>query len=131
MIELVDSLKIAHSMLRDLQKDKRSKKVKAYVKVYDNGREQGYMLKASRKTDITQFTIAFSECRGSDEIVVYHSEILGEGLGNSMSNDFYASKKFFKSEHYFDVVTYIFSLIKAFVDAKDYYGKASSILETE
>ena len=131
MITLSDSLKTSSMILLELQNDARSEYVDVYVKVYDNGREQGYMLKASRKTDITQFTIAFSECRGSDEIVVYHSEILGEGLGNSMSNDFYASKKFFKSEHYFDVVTYIFSLIKAFVDAKDYYGKASSILETE
>ena len=131
MITLSDSLKTSSMILLELQNDARSEYVDVYVKVYDNGREQGYMLKASRKTDTTQFTIAFSECRGSDEIVVYHSEILGEGLGNSMSGDFYASKKFFKYNGYQDAVEYIFLLIKMFENGKDYFGVASGLGEKE
>lgn len=114
MIELIESLKLAGLLLKDLQRDKRSKKVDAYVKVYDNGREQGYMLKVSHKKNTDQLTIAFSEWRGSDEIVVYNSKVLGDGSGSMISDEFYKSKKFFDWDCREDARDYIFSLIETF-----------------
>jgi hypothetical protein len=42
----------------------------SWFECFDNGREQGFVLKVWC-VGMNQFTIAFSECRNSDEIVVY------------------------------------------------------------
>lgn len=115
MITLIDSLKVASKILFELRNDDRSGKVDAYVKVYNNGREQGYMLKVSREEDSKILSIAFAECRGSDEIVIYNSQEDGVGIhGVNYSDGFYDSKELFNYNCTDEAVDYIFSLADKF-----------------
>lgn len=114
MITLIDSLKVATKILLELQNDERSEKVSAYVMTYNNGREQGYMLKVSREKDTVTLTVAFAENRGSDEIVVYNTTGFIK-----ISKDFYASSEFFDYNRIDQVVDYIFSIIYKFAGKEE------------
>jgi hypothetical protein len=91
----------ADKVLKNLEKRNFSKKRKlmAVVGAYDNCREQGYNLRVYR--DMTALrTFLFSEDRCSDNIVVYYTDGSFDRAfhANVMTEEMYATRKYFKSE---------------------------------
>ena len=105
------SIEVAEILLIKILNDKRTEEIDGHVDMFDNCREQGYRLVIYPKNSKNKVkTIAFSENRNSDEIVVYSSNVFESGL--PYSEDFWKSAKFFKCKDYEGAKEYIIKLLE-------------------
>jgi len=76
-----------------------------FVEPYQNGREIGYtvFVRSSIRNSVT-----ISECRNSDEIVVYHNNLAFQGL----SEEAYKTAKFFDYNDYNGVVEHCVKFLR-------------------
>lgn len=109
---MISKTKIAYAenILNLMLNDFRATQVEASVEMFENCREQGYRIcnYDYNKNDVR--TIAFSENRNSDSIVVYHSKN-HEEYAFGYSDDFWSSRKFFDYNNFEGAVDYIFELM--------------------
>ena len=107
MITKCDSLKVADKVLQGIKKFKASKKMKLILQCYQNGREQGYML--NRMDVVSRLYVSFSECRNSDQIVVYVDD---KDNMQSISDNAYNNKTFFCPDDHMKAAHYIVDLFE-------------------
>jgi len=82
------------------------------VGAFENCREQGLVLKVSKYEEsmIKQATIAFSENRNSDDVVIYHN-YRSDGFKNQYSEEFWSNRKLFSYDAYESIVNHIVNKI--------------------
>ena len=110
---MISKSKIAYAekILEMITNDKRAEMIDAGVEMFENCREQGYRICLYGSYDDGGVrTIAFSEHRNSDDIVVYHSS-KHEEYPFGYSDEFWANKKGFRYGEYDEAVDYIFGLV--------------------
>jgi len=79
-----------------------------YLELYSNGREQGYHIKNHN----TQQALSFSECRNTDQIVVYCGHFtLFTMQGNVPNEEVYRNAKYFKHDEYVEAAQYIYAYL--------------------
>ena len=105
-----DKIAYAENILKLILNDFRATKIEAGVEMFENCREQGYRIcvYGDKKTDVQ--TIAFSENRNSDDIVIYHSP-KHEEYAFGYSDEFWSNKKYFRYNDFEGAVNYIFELL--------------------
>ena len=88
---------------------------KFHVEAYSNGREQGYHIVGfSLTTPSGNLGISFSEHRGTDQIVVYHGELVNFFMqGNYIDDEKLAgdNSKFFANGRHAAAAQYIIDLM--------------------
>jgi hypothetical protein len=109
MIDITGRFNVAETLLEMVLIDPRSSRVEGYVAMFDNGREQGYRIMHYVGNGMTK-TIAFSENRNSDDIVVYSSNDFEDSNGG-YSEAFWDSARYFRYDNYVGAVDYIYSIM--------------------
>jgi hypothetical protein len=107
MLEKGDRFEVAERLLYMVLNDTRSDKVEGYVGMFENGREQGYRIMHYKGVGMSR-TIAFSENRNSDDIVVYSSDDYEQG---DYSEKFWQSARYFRYDNYIGAKEYIYSIM--------------------
>jgi hypothetical protein len=80
---------------------------KHYIECYANGREHGFCIQHYQRC------IAFSECRNSDQIVIYVGSPHDFSMaGNIPSDEVYRAAKFFDYDKHAEATDYIIGLMK-------------------
>jgi len=98
------------SGLRKLEKKHKDRIAEVAVVAYKNGRENGYGLNVYfEDIEKANFYLAFSECRGSDQIVVYKGKFDYDGIP---TEETYAARVYFDQEAYDKAAKYIINSIK-------------------
>lgn len=111
MIERGHKYELAEKLLNMVINDNRSSEIDGYVGMFENCREQGYRILWWSHDNVGEtHTIAFSENRNSDDIVVYHSEDYEE-YAFGYSDKFWDSAKYFRYDDYEGAVDYIYSIM--------------------
>lgn len=107
--------KLLLEYLKSLQQYLPSDDIDVILKDFDNGREQGYTIELHRVDSKPVYNkdklhVAFAESRNSDNIVVYH----GKGVFNnaSISDEFWATEKYFGHLGLVETANYIMSLFR-------------------
>lgn len=108
MLEL-GKIEYAEKIKNMLMEDTRTKDVEASFEVFENCREQGFRI-CNYEDNPKVKTIAFSENRNSDEIVIYCSKEHENSTFN-YSKGFWDSAKYFKYDNFSGAVDYIIKLL--------------------
>lgn len=93
--------------------------LRIHMDCFENCREQGFMLHISNflsNEEYKQISVAFSENRNSDDIVVYYSNKYESG-GN-YSDEFWNNRKFFRYNEHYQASEYIVELTKTILELK-------------
>ena len=92
-MKIENRMKTANKVLRVVRKlaKESAKDIKISLGAYQNGREQGYSLWSMRK--YKQAFVCWAEARGSDQIVVYASDI---DPMQSITVEMYRNAKYFR-----------------------------------
>lgn len=101
MIKKCSSLLQAEKVLELIMNDPRSQELEAIVEAYQNGREQGFLVRDIKSKESKAFYICTA--RTSDQIVIYH----GSYSMQSISEDAYRNRKYFDPDNFEDAVNYI------------------------
>jgi len=110
MLEL-GKIEYAEKIKNMLMEDTRTQNIKSSFEMFENCREQGYRV-CNYNDEAKIQTIAFSENRNSDEIVVY-SSVKHESSAFQYSDKFWSSSKYFRYDDFSGAVDYIIELLKA------------------
>ena len=106
-----NKISYAQTILKMILDDERANYVDAGVEMFENCREQGYRICLYGHLDNGSVkTIAFSQNRNSDSIVVYHSTS-HEEYPFGYSDEFWNSSKYFSYDDFKGAVDYIFELV--------------------
>jgi hypothetical protein len=97
-----------------------------YMSLFDNGREQGFQIRYYSEDGKSEFLIAFSEHRSSDDIVVYNDSIAD--FSYIYTDKFWGSARHFRFDKFIEAVEYIYSVMKENYkkkkrDSEVWYGK--------
>lgn len=95
---------VAERVLRQIKRFMRNspKHIELDLGAYQNGREQGYSLRAIYSK--TSLFVCWSECRNSDRIVVYIGDI---DPMQSITDKMYKEAKYFRAGDYENVANFI------------------------
>lgn len=85
-----------------------------HFETFDNGREQGYTLKVTR-SEPGRLNISFSECRNSDEIVVYVYQNSQWGTNMPLDESDWNDRKYFPEMEYDRAAQYILDRVMKFL----------------
>jgi len=80
---------------------------RCHFECFDNCREQGFVLQACSRTTLETLHIAFSECRNSDEIVVYCYVNVAFPSNLPATDADWQDKKYFRFDAIDDAARYI------------------------
>lgn len=110
MLEL-GRMEYAEKIKNLLMNDLRLQDVTVRLEAFENCREQGYRICNYNWNDEPRVqTIAFSEHRNRDSIVIYHSS-KHEEYAFGYSEEFWDNAKYFRCEDFSGAVDYIVELI--------------------
>jgi hypothetical protein len=109
MIDLTGRFKVAQELLDGVLSDPRQGQVEGYVAMFENGREQGYRIVHYEGGGQSK-TIAFSENRNSDDIVIYKSDDFEDNNGH-YSDAFWGSRRFFRYDDFQGAIDYIYDIM--------------------
>lgn len=101
-------ISVAQTVLNLLLANEEIHQVEGHVEMFENCREQGYKLCFY---DNKVRTVAFSEHRSSDDIVVYTSTQHESGGVFGYSDEFWEGSKYFRYNEFHEAVSYIIGLI--------------------
>lgn len=115
-IRFKGNLKVAEKVRRAINRLNTSTLLmkNSWFECFDNCREQGYVLKVWGK-GLTVFYVAFSECRNSDEIVVYCYSNANFPQNLPATEDDWSDRKFFRWDEVDESAKYILDRAKKMV----------------
>lgn len=110
MLEL-GKIEYAEKIKNMLMEDQRTKDIEASFEMFENCREQGYRICNYNIADKPKIqTIAFSEHRNGDSIVVYASS-RHEEYTFGYSDEFWENAKYFKYDDFDGAVEFIIEML--------------------
>ncbi|AFQ96454.1 hypothetical protein [Bacillus phage vB_BceM_Bc431v3] len=105
-----EKIAVAAKLLELVVNHKDTQEVEGHIEMFENCREQGYRICLHTFGGDKVKTIAFSEHRSSDDIVVYHS-MDHEEYAFGYSEKFWESSKHFRYNDYEGATEYILDLL--------------------
>jgi len=105
-----EKIAVAAKLLELVVNHKDTQSVEGHIEMFENCREQGYRICLHTFGGDRVKTIAFSEHRSSDDIVVYHS-MDHEEYAFGYSEKFWESSKHFRYNDYEGATEYIIDLL--------------------
>jgi len=113
-----EKIAVAAKLLELVVNHKDTQSVEGHIEMFENCREQGYRICLHTFGGDRVKTIAFSEHRSSDDIVVYHS-MDHEEYAFGYSEKFWESSKHFRYNDYEGATEYILDLLNYRAGAED------------